>query len=122
MLEEERKKLRSEKGAVKDREEMLRRRVEGLDRILMETGSSVVRYPTDGRSVPFTLNDESLQNLTKLFSFYEENSVGVRQKLRETSDEMQTLDEKLRKVDDEIGNAKNNENYIRFADRLQFNL
>uniref|UniRef100_A0A915BS07 Protein F37C4.5 n=2 Tax=Parascaris univalens TaxID=6257 RepID=A0A915BS07_PARUN len=113
MLEEERKKLRSEKGAVKDREEMLRRRVEGLDRILMETGSSVVRYPTDGRSVPFTLNDESLQNLTKLFSFYEENSVGVRQKLRETSDEMQTLDEKLRKVDDEIGNAKNNENYIR---------
>lgn len=36
MLEEERKKLRSEKGAIKDREEMLRRRVEGLDKILME--------------------------------------------------------------------------------------
>uniref|UniRef100_A0A0M3I5L1 DUF4139 domain-containing protein n=1 Tax=Ascaris lumbricoides TaxID=6252 RepID=A0A0M3I5L1_ASCLU len=113
VLEEERKKLRSEKGAIKDREEMLRRRVEGLDKILMETGASVVRHPTDGRSVPFTLNDESLQNLAKFFSFYEDNSVGVRQKLRETSDELQTLDEKLRKIDDEIGNAKDNENYIR---------
>ncbi|KHN86723.1 Protein F37C4.5 [Toxocara canis] len=112
-LEEERKKLQSEKAATEDRQSVLKRQVEVLDEIVAKVGGSVVGCPTGERSAPFTLNDESLLNLKKFFSFYEENSVGVRLKLRDVNEQVRIVDEKLRKINDEIGTTQNDERFAR---------
>uniref|UniRef100_F1KXK2 Protein F37C4.5 n=1 Tax=Ascaris suum TaxID=6253 RepID=F1KXK2_ASCSU len=112
-LEEERKKLQSEKEAVEDRQKVLKRRVEVLDEIVAQVGGSVVHHPTDGKSIPFTLNDESLDNLVKFFSFYENTSVDIRRKLHEVDEEARVVDEKLTKINNEIGTAQNRERFAR---------
>ncbi|KHN86728.1 Protein F37C4.5 [Toxocara canis] len=109
-LEEERKKIQSQKESVEDRQKVLEQRVKALDEIV---GGSMVRHPTDAQSPSFILDDESLQNLTKFFTFYEENSIDVRQRLRCVNEELRIIDEKLAKINNEIRIAQNSEQFAK---------
>lgn len=80
-----------------------------------------MHHPTDGKSIPFTLNDESLDNLVKFFSFYENTSVDIRRKLHEVDEEARVVDEKLTKINNEIGTAQNRERFARFSLCISFN-
>ncbi|VDK58235.1 unnamed protein product [Anisakis simplex] len=117
-LEQERKKLQTEKETIEDRQNVLKRRVEVLDEIVAKVGESVVHRPAGEQSASFVLNDESLQNLTKFFSFYEDSSVDMRKKLREVNEEHRIVDEKLTKLAAEIGALQHDERYARHVSVL----
>ncbi|KAK6751798.1 hypothetical protein RB195_003302 [Necator americanus] len=68
-----------EVNLLKDRETVLKRRIEILDKIVGEIGSNVVSHPD--KKEPFIVSQETLENLTKFFSYYEESSVRTRTEL-----------------------------------------
>ncbi|VDM69961.1 unnamed protein product [Strongylus vulgaris] len=62
---------------LQDREGILRKRIEVLDKIVSEVGGAVVKPPKPERE-SFILNQETLDNLSSFFKFYENSSTEVR--------------------------------------------
>lgn len=111
-LEKKRKELQMEKRSVEDRREILQKRADVLDEIVGQVGGSISKPGDSGEEVSFVLEGDTLANLKNFFAFHEENSLALRKKLHQCDEEVRIIDEKISKLNMEIGRA---ENEIRFA-------
>ncbi|KHJ98112.1 hypothetical protein OESDEN_01903 [Oesophagostomum dentatum] len=96
---------RQEVDGLRDRESVLQRRIEVLDKIVGEVGESVVKHPKETEE-PFILNEETLGNLTKFYSFYDESSMGVRTEQRTVKKSLEKAERELRALEMELQRAE----------------
>ncbi|VDK58041.1 unnamed protein product [Cylicostephanus goldi] len=94
-----------EVNALKDRQSVLQRRVEVLDKIVGEVGESVVKPPKEAKE-SFALNAETLENLTKFYSFYDESSMAVRTEQRNVNKSLEKAERELAALEAELRNAE----------------
>ncbi|CAJ0590677.1 unnamed protein product, partial [Cylicocyclus nassatus] len=94
-----------EVNALKDRQSVLQRRVEVLDKIVGEVGESVVKPPKEAKE-SFALNAETLENLTKFYSFYDESSMAVRSEQRNVNKSLEKAERELSALEAELRNAE----------------
>lgn len=111
-LKKKRKELLMEKQSIEDRRKVLQRRADVLDQIVSQVGGSIGKPSDESEEVSFILGDDTLANIKKFFSFHEENSLAVREKSHQCDEEMRIIDEKISKLNVEVGQA---ENEIRFS-------
>ncbi|EYC21037.1 hypothetical protein Y032_0020g193 [Ancylostoma ceylanicum] len=98
-----------EVNSLKDRESVLQKRVEVLDKVVGEVGGNVVAHPKEARE-PFALDDQTLGNLTKFFSFYDESSMAVRTEQRKVKKDLEKAERELSALMLELSRAESDNN------------
>ncbi|VDL82611.1 unnamed protein product [Nippostrongylus brasiliensis] len=99
---------------LRDRQSVLKRRIDVLDKVVEGAGESVVRPPkTSGES--FVLSQDTLENLTNFYNFYEESSTSVRSQLRGVNAEVEKAERELSAIQDELNRAESDSYEQRFS-------
>ncbi|EGT47203.1 hypothetical protein CAEBREN_01550 [Caenorhabditis brenneri] len=101
-IAELRKELEKYDGIKKkqeDQRDILKKRIEGLDRTIGEIGKGVMNPSKESGSV--VINEDLLDGLQKLFIFHETESESLKMKLREKEQEIEKSKEVINKLSDE---------------------
>ncbi|ETN84612.1 hypothetical protein NECAME_17075, partial [Necator americanus] len=103
-----------EVNSLKDRENVLQKRIEALDNVVGQVGENVVKHPKETKE-PFTLNDETLENLTKFYSFYDESSMTVRSEQRKVRKSLEKAERELSALQAELRRAESDNSLHQYS-------
>uniref|UniRef100_A0A158R5R4 DUF4139 domain-containing protein n=1 Tax=Syphacia muris TaxID=451379 RepID=A0A158R5R4_9BILA len=112
-LLDERKTLINEQKKQVDSEELLKKEVEVLDKMVCEAGSEVAKSSDDQESVSLTVEDEDLNGFSSFLEFYMNLSLEKRESLHQCESLKKQIDEKLNKVNSEIQQLQNSRMFTR---------
>ncbi|CAL2045469.1 unnamed protein product [Caenorhabditis brenneri] len=102
-IAELRKELEKYDGIKKkqeDQRDILKKRIEGLDRTIGEIGKGVMNPSKESGSV--VINEDLLDGLQKLFIFHETEAESLKMKLREKEQEIEKSKDIINKLSDEL--------------------
>ncbi|KAK6746979.1 hypothetical protein RB195_000307 [Necator americanus] len=110
-----------EVNSLKDRENVLQKRIEALDNVVGQVGENVVKHPKETKE-PFTLNDETLENLTKFYSFYDESSMAVRSEQRKVRKSLEKAERELSALQAELRRAESDNSLHQYSKSIVISL